>query len=71
MNSRHQIDEMYISKQLKQFKHFAHIEHSPEDDIITCPWCYNVTVYSFSLPNRCNVCAREITDADIINSYQD
>ena len=71
MNTKHQIEEMHLSKHLKKHKSFSFPEYSPEDDIVICPWCYNVTIYSFSLPNRCNVCAREITDVDLVNSYQD
>ncbi|MDZ7763777.1 MAG: hypothetical protein U5K00_05050 [Melioribacteraceae bacterium] len=71
MNAKHQIEEMHLSKHLKKHKHFAYPEYSPEDDIVICPWCYNATVYSFSLPNRCNVCSREITDADLLSSFED
>lgn len=71
MKNQHQIEEMHLNRQMKKFKNFTHLEYSPEDDLIICPWCYNPTLYSFSMPNRCNICSREITDADILNSYQD
>lgn len=71
MKSIHQIDEVLVEQKLKQNGGYSYLIYSPEDDIVICPWCYNQTVYSFSMPNRCPVCSREITDADLLNSYQD
>jgi len=75
MNSKHQLDEMHLSRQLKSHKNFQHLFYTSNDDydsdIIECPFCFSVTAYFFNSPNRCTSCYAEITDADILNSYID
>ncbi len=75
MKNKHQLDEVHLSRQLKSDEHFQKLFYNAEEeldsDIIECPFCFGVTVFSFNSPNRCSNCRSEIKDADLLNSYQD
>jgi hypothetical protein len=69
--NKHQIDEVRLSRELKKDYTFHHLLDDYDSDIIECPFCFGITVYSFTSPNRCTNCCSEITEADLLNSYKD